>query len=183
MFKKRLAGREAQHAHHEPDGAGHAYAVGERHRVIGEHRVDALVHGLVDVGVVRLRDHLLGQGPHRVLVGLEELEQAALGKHPVHQVGQADAPLLEGRVFLEKGHRLPLDLDQRLHERAKDHVLAREVVVEGGFGHTDALGDLAQRRLVESLLDEEIEGGVEDVLSGVFHLVTSLRRGRGVTLS
>ena len=39
------------------------------------------------------------------------------------------------------------------------------MVVEGGLGHPHAGGDLAQRGLLVSLLDEEIEGDVQDPLA------------------
>ena len=51
-------------------------------------------------------------------------------------------------------------------ERHEDVFLAGEVVVERGLGEAEWFGDLPQRRLVVALLDEQVEGDIEDPLPG-----------------
>ena len=51
-------------------------------------------------------------------------------------------------------------------ERHEDVVFGLEVVVEGGLGDAQLFGDFAQARAVEALLDEEVEGDVEDAVAG-----------------
>ena len=52
-------------------------------------------------------------------------------------------------------------------QRHQDVVLGREVVVERRLGDAELLGDLPQAGAVETLLGEEVQGHVEDPLSGV----------------
>ena len=52
-------------------------------------------------------------------------------------------------------------------QRQEDVLFALEVVVEGGLGEAQRVGDLAQRRLVVAVLGEQVEGDVQDALPGV----------------
>jgi hypothetical protein len=52
-------------------------------------------------------------------------------------------------------------------QRDQDVFLGGEVVVDRGLGEAERLGYLAQRSLVVALLDEQVEGDVEDPLAGV----------------
>jgi ABC-type multidrug transport system fused ATPase/permease subunit len=58
-------------------------------------------------------------------------------------------------------------------QRHQDVFLGGEVVLDRGLGEAERLGDLAQRRLVVALLDEQVQGHVEDLLAGV----TTIRSG------
>ena len=52
-------------------------------------------------------------------------------------------------------------------QRDQDVLFGGEVVVDHGLGEAERLGDLAQRGLVVALLDEQVQGDVEDPLAGV----------------
>ena len=56
---------------------------------------------------------------------------------------------------------------ERLEQRREDLVLAAEVVVERRLRDVEAIGDLAQRRALVALLDEELVGHGQDAFAGV----------------
>ena len=88
------------------------------------------------------------------------------------------------------GHRVglghePVEIVEQRRDQRGEHVFLRgEVVVERALCHAEALGDVADRGAGVSLLDEQVDGDVEDALAGVVrrasdrtgHRQTSLRR-------
>ena len=67
--------------------------------------------------------------------------------------------------FRELCHRAVHQLVDRHVQGGDDVFLGLEVVVEGGLGDPDPLGDLPERGLVVALLHEEVQGDVEDALT------------------
>ena len=65
-------------------------------------------------------------------------------------------------------------------ERHQNLVFAGEVVVDGRLREAEPLGDLAQRGLVEPLLDEQVEGDVEDAVASA-RLADEFSAGLDVT--
>jgi len=51
-------------------------------------------------------------------------------------------------------------------QRHEDVLFGLEVVVERGLGDAEAVGDLAQAGAVVALVDEQVEGDVEDAIPG-----------------
>ena len=64
-------------------------------------------------------------------------------------------------------------------QRDQDVLLGGEVVVDRGLGEAERLGYLAQRGLVVALLDEQVEGDVEDPLAGVPFVGVPVGTGEG----
>ena len=65
-------------------------------------------------------------------------------------------------------------------QRHEDVVLGREVVVERRLGEAQPFGDLPQRGAVEALLDEQVEGHIEDALPGRARLWRLIGGGLGL---
>ena len=93
----------------------------------------------------------------------------------------AHASRLAGR-FAEALHRATSDFVQAHVQGQQDLVLALEVVVDRCFRESELVGDLAQRCLVEALLDEEVHRDVEDAIACAHRLLErssgARRRGR-----
>jgi len=64
-------------------------------------------------------------------------------------------------------------------QRDQDVLFGGEVIVDRGLGEAEWPGDLAQRGLVVALLDEQVQGDVEDPLAGVTLVGVPAGTGRG----
>jgi hypothetical protein len=96
-------------------------------------------------------------------LGDDQLGEAPPAQHEVDHLGErVPGPLEAGRLLPDPVEDLLQVRHQRVGERAEDVVLGLVVVVEGRLAEPEPLGDLAQRRPVVALLDEEVEGDVED---------------------
>ncbi len=71
----------------------------------------------------------------------------------------------------EAFHRATSDVVQAHVQGKQDLVLALEVVVDRCLREAELIGDLAQRCLVEALLDEEIHRDVEDAIASAHGLL------------
>ena len=94
-------------------------------------------------------------GLHRRPVLLEEAEDLAAGHHDANvPVQDLAARLVAARLILGPVQER-VELGEVVVGEAVDDVfLGLEVVVQGGLGHAQALGDLAQGRLLVPLLGE-----------------------------
>jgi tetratricopeptide (TPR) repeat protein len=132
-------------------GGGGAYAVAQRGLGSGQH-----VHEPVQA-IPEAREALLARlhALHRRPVLLQEAEDLVAAQHDADvavehlAAGLVAARLVAGPV--QEG----IDLGEVIVGEAMDDVfLGLEVVVEGGLGHAQALGDLTQGRLLVPLLRE-----------------------------
>jgi daunorubicin resistance ABC transporter ATP-binding subunit len=64
-------------------------------------------------------------------------------------------------------------------QRDQDVLFGGEVVIDRGLGEAERRGDLAQRGLVVALLDEQVQGDVEDPLAGVTFVGVPAGAGQG----
>ena len=106
-------------------------------------------------------------------------EQLAVGQHHVDQPAQHRGPSRWPCFrcqLLEDG---PGQFVQAQVQRDQDVLFGGEVVVDRGLGEAERLGYLAQRGLVVALLDEQVQGDVEDPLAGVTFAGVPASVGRG----
>ena len=64
-------------------------------------------------------------------------------------------------------------------QRDQDVFLGGEVVIDRSLGEAEPVGYLAQRGLVVALLDEQVEGDVENPLAGVAFVGVPAGTGEG----
>ena len=100
-----------------------------------------------------------------LVVAFVKCNELAVGRNHVDEPVEHGEPRLHrDRSFSELRYPVRTDLVQALMQRHEDVVLRGEVVIEGGLRKSQLFGDLSQRCLVEALLDEEVEGDVENPL-------------------
>ena len=76
-------------------------------------------------------------------------------------------PELDGDgLVAQLGHGLLAEVVQAHVQRHEDVLFAGEVVVEGGLGDAQALGDLPQAGAVVALVGEEVERHIENAFAG-----------------
>jgi tetratricopeptide (TPR) repeat protein len=168
------------------DGAGGADPVAQRGVGAGQ-QVDERVQPAAEAGESLLRLHGLHGGP----VLLQEPEDLAAGQHHADvTVQDLAAGLVVPRLVLGPVQQ-GVDLGEVVVGEAVDDVfLGLEVVVQGGLGHAEALGDLAQRGLLVALLGEQLERNLLRPRPGigprrrprVVHVRVSLPCGAGAVI-
>jgi hypothetical protein len=96
-------------------------------------------------------------GLHGGLILVHEAEDLVAGQHDPDVAGQDLATRLAGARLVPGPVQEGVDLGEVVVGEAVDDVfLGREVVIERGLGDAEALGDLAQRGLVVTLLGEQL---------------------------
>jgi len=101
---------------------------------------------------------------HRVLVGLDKRHHRA--ELAADQVGEASQDV-DARLAGAPGEQLVEGLAEIVGQAPDDVFLGAEVVVQRGFRHVQPLGDLTQRGLLVSLVDEEFQRDLLDPLASV----------------
>ena len=110
---------------------------------------------------------VLVESAERGGVALMEKEEPAAGGDLIDDAVEKGQPRRAARwLASELGGRRPHQVVHPHVQRHEDVLLALEMVVEGGLGHPQALGDLAKRGRVVALLHEELEGDVENPFAG-----------------
>jgi hypothetical protein len=141
--------------------AGHPHAVVEAERRVAELPEEELLGFDLRAAVV-----LPAHRPKGGCVALVQQEKPAVSGHLVDEpVEECHPHAAARRGIFEPGHGVAHQLVHRLMQGHEDLVLGAEVVVEGGLGHPHPRGDLAERGLLVPLLDEEIEGDIQDPLA------------------
>ena len=102
------------------------------------------------------------------LIPLMEEEDLAVGQHLIDDLGRADRPSAPGvgSCSPSSAECVEAELVQAQVQRHQNVFLAGEMVVERRLGYPELLGDLPERRLVEPLLDEQVECHIEDAFAG-----------------
>ena len=162
---------------HRTERRRHADTVSHREPLIGEHPLEAGLQVLV------LRVVLLLDGAPRTRLDFSGGEGRSCGG-PAS--GRRSCPAgrpkrRRGLLLAELIQRIEAELVQAQVERHQDVFLAGEVVIERRLGNPQLLGDLPERRLVEALLDEQVERHVEDALAGAQGLGGILRSRTGAS--
>ncbi len=167
-----------QPGHHRAERAGHPHACRCGQLGVGQQPpdlpLDVVVGCLVTLGPL--------QRLHRALIALMHLHQLPVvvdrRDEPVEQTWPGSSARLAVRERIQRAQQLLAQGVQAQVQLEQDVRLALEVVVERRLGEPEALGDVADRRLVVALLGEQLERDVEDPFAGRDRLVLS-RRGRG----
>ena len=98
---------------------------------------------------------------------LVELEESRVLGGQVHQEGP-DADERLDRVLPDQGARALAQRGGQLARRGLEETrLGREVLVAGGRGHPAGVGHAAQRHFAPSVDIDEVQGGVDESLTGV----------------
>jgi alpha-D-ribose 1-methylphosphonate 5-triphosphate synthase subunit PhnI len=146
-----------------PDGSGDSYPICERDGWIREDSTHLLLDPVL---LVIAACELL----ECALIASAEQEKLAVGQDVLDELIEKSRPRADDLVVVEPSEPADDVAADRLQAPVKldeDVLLALEVVVQRGLGDVEALGDLAQGRLVVTLFVEQRQRDLQNALPRV----------------